>query len=67
MDKNSQDRQEALLRSILAHQIAFNHSLPELLDIDENKHQNYLATYEKVFNDSLNHYLNEEILIKTKE
>jgi len=50
-------RQEALLRSILAHIAAFNQTAPLLFKLDEEQAMRYIETYKEVLQDAIDHYL----------
>ena len=50
-------RQEALLRSMLAHIVAFNQTAPLLFKLDEEQTTRYIETYKEVLQDAIDHYL----------
>jgi hypothetical protein len=52
-------RQEALLRSILAHQIAFNQNISILLGSSDEAAKAYSEQYQKTVKEAISFHLNE--------
>jgi len=54
-------RQEALLRSILAHIATSNQITPLIYGMNEEQTEAFFETYEKMLNDAIEHYLNVSV------
>ncbi len=57
MDTKKTERTEALLRSILAHQVAFANSMPLLLGVDDATAKAYSDNYNKTVEEATKLYL----------
>lgn len=60
-------RQEALLRSILSHQVAFANSIPLLFGANEELYKAYLETYNKHVKQATEFYLSDAASIQARD